>query len=866
MRTLRGGTSIALLLFLALPYSAARAQFSIEQNELRLNGNRFVVRGIGHSGVAIGETWSETLGREECRLTRDYPLIVGTGANTVRTLRLVPPDSPVFPSLLDTTNLFWIADFPLTAYRGGDLSPQTGDGAARRQRILDDFRAYAAAWAHEDRLLAFVFGSDVDRGYEEHFGGALQDYFTLAAEAAAILRDLNASTNLLTVAVSDTSVIGDFSLRSDDGTQAGLAFWTLNTRHGGTLRPEIEDARRRTVKPLLFGAIEVDAYDRRIQAEAPEAQALSLRSLARQVENSAANALDPTIGGVWAAFADEWWRGSADPAQHGREFEEEPSTFDGAFHPGWTGLFGVVRAGVLGLNRLRARDAYFALAAEWGGAVPQELSMAASPSLPRDGVVGTAGDVASIAPGGLVSFRGSGFSTGLRAARTRDLPYHVGGVSACIARRAVPIMAVEPGEIRGQLPWDFESEDVEAVVFRGGKPSSVGFALVKPAAPGILPRGIFRPGLPCPVDAQNGIPRGSFLEIYGSGLGAVNGETITGAAPAGPALTMETPAARLGATELEVLYSGLVPGTVGVYQTNVHVPTNVSPEELSLFLEQNGVSSNGVPITVAAPDDRPNFTLSLPFPDRLVVQSGGPSRTVLFDVSGEFGFCDIVRFRIDGAPTGVRASIPVGLPGQTVALTVEADAKAPRDESAQLVLRAVAVGADEVSRVVGLTILPSSGDIQLATASGGWRSGAPVASFDFDGYPLFHTTGGGPGRGLSLLAISAEGALGDVRTYDTFADENASEAIAAYLRSLPNGTFVLAAIADEGSHLLDESARSAIRDTLQSTLIDSVDFQWSWTILARKGAERPIAEHAAPDAVVRIDRIVPFPAEPLPEP
>ena len=42
------------------------------------------------------------------------------------------------------------------------------------------------------------------------------------------------------------------------------------------------------------------------------------------------------------------------------------------------------------------------------------------------------------------------------------------------------------------------------------------------------------------------------------------------------AVANNVPVVRLGGTTLPVLYAGLVPGLVGVYQINVYVPENIT--------------------------------------------------------------------------------------------------------------------------------------------------------------------------------------------------------------------------------------------------------------------------------------------------
>ena len=140
------------------------------------------------------------------------------------------------------------------------------------------------------------------------------------------------------------------------------------------------------------------------------------------------------------------------------------------------------------------------------------------------------------------------------------------------------------------------------------------------------------------------------------------------------------------------------------------------------------------------------------------------------------------------------------------------------------------------------------------------KSGASVASFELNGNLLYQVHGGGPGRGFNFLTVDPDtGALGEVRAFDTFEKPADVEAMENYLRSLPVGVVVLGAIADEGTHLLTDEARGVLRETLGSELIDFVDFQYSWAIITRKRATKPIAERLSPNGLVVLEEMLSFP-------
>ncbi len=66
------------------------------------------------------------------------------------------------------------------------------------------------------------------------------------------------------------------------------------------------------------------------------------------------------------------------------------------------------------------------------------------------------------------------------------------------------------------------------------------------------------------------------------------------------------------------------------------------------------------------------------------------------------------------------------------------------------------------------------------------------------------------GRGFNLAALDAQGALIEASRFDTFAGEDESARMAAWLRAWPPGTIVMGAVADEASYQLTDDAIAAL--------------------------------------------------------
>jgi minor extracellular serine protease Vpr len=89
------------------------------------------------------------------------------------------------------------------------------------------------------------------------------------------------------------------------------------------------------------------------------------------------------------------------------------------------------------------------------------------------------------------------------------------------------------------------------------------------------------------ITASNPAVRGQDIVLYCNGLGPVTNQPASGAPASTTTLskTTTTPVVMIGGQPAQVLFSGLSPGFVGLYQVNVAVPT--------------GISAGNQPITIA---------------------------------------------------------------------------------------------------------------------------------------------------------------------------------------------------------------------------------------------------------------------------
>ena len=89
-----------------------------------------------------------------------------------------------------------------------------------------------------------------------------------------------------------------------------------------------------------------------------------------------------------------------------------------------------------------------------------------------------------------------------------------------------------------------------------------------------------------------------------AGLGPVSPAPVTGApAPASEPLarTTLTPAVTVGGSNADIIFSGLAPGFVGLYQVNVVIPAAAPAGAVPLVVSVSGTSSKTATIAVSSP-------------------------------------------------------------------------------------------------------------------------------------------------------------------------------------------------------------------------------------------------------------------------
>jgi uncharacterized protein (TIGR03437 family) len=220
-----------------------------------------------------------------------------------------------------------------------------------------------------------------------------------------------------------------------------------------------------------------------------------------------------------------------------------------------------------------------------------------------------------VAAGSIVSVFGLALAESLVAASETPLPRTLGTTSARMGQTDAPLYFVASNQINLQVPWELQGQAGSRLEVRvaGSTSPPIDFQLAD-YSPGIFLMNATQGAvliantvlLAAPANAVAGrasrpVRKGEAISIFCTGLGAVTGTVSTGSpAPSAELISTTTlPEVRIGGARAEVLFSGLAPDLIGVYQVNAVVPAGAaSGSAVLMSLSIGGIESNAVTVAV----------------------------------------------------------------------------------------------------------------------------------------------------------------------------------------------------------------------------------------------------------------------------
>ena len=210
------------------------------------------------------------------------------------------------------------------------------------------------------------------------------------------------------------------------------------------------------------------------------------------------------------------------------------------------------------------------------------------------------------APGSLVTIGGAGLALEAMSADTllasgnTSLPYELGGTQVTIGGLPVPLLRAEPTQVTFQVPFEIQGPTMQVIVTTQYGRTEVLTMTVSATQPGIFADRVSAGSTGTVLGAAPGtsaLPQpGGVLEVYGTGLGAVDpvGRTGFGGQLIPVQSVVETTRAWIDDQEAEVKASKLAVLEAGVYVVLIELPDSLASGEHTVKIEVGGRESNEV--------------------------------------------------------------------------------------------------------------------------------------------------------------------------------------------------------------------------------------------------------------------------------
>ncbi len=213
---------------------------------------------------------------------------------------------------------------------------------------------------------------------------------------------------------------------------------------------------------------------------------------------------------------------------------------------------------------------------------------------------------APFAPGTIVQIYGSNLASQAATAGSIPLPAALNQTSVIVGGIAAPLYYASPTQVNAQIPFELTPGNPYQLIVNANGALSTPYSIQLVAdAPGIAQFAggkiiAQHPDGSLVLETAPAAP-GEYLTMYLVGMGLTNQTVPSGSASpsANLARALDQPTLTLnGAPVADIIYAGLTPTEVGLYQVNFQVPTGATNGDLPLVLTQSSGVSNSTVLPV----------------------------------------------------------------------------------------------------------------------------------------------------------------------------------------------------------------------------------------------------------------------------
>jgi uncharacterized protein (TIGR03437 family) len=169
----------------------------------------------------------------------------------------------------------------------------------------------------------------------------------------------------------------------------------------------------------------------------------------------------------------------------------------------------------------------------------------------------------------------------------------------------VPLYFVSSGQINAQVPFELTAgKKYQILISANGALTTPDTIQLTDASPGIAAFAsgqIIAQHLDGSLVSETAPAKPSeIIVFYLAGLGLTDNPVTSGAASPGTVLArpLDMPTVTINGNTVPILFGGLTPGLVGLYQINLAVPADAANGDMQLVVSQGGAQSNATILPV----------------------------------------------------------------------------------------------------------------------------------------------------------------------------------------------------------------------------------------------------------------------------